>query len=103
MHENDKIQGIKPGFDEVVRFRACQVIPGFQYVETRLDARIARGSSGVLLPRKIGENGKLTLQPHFFGLMAHDFARTAHSVRTRRNVRDHRTYTSRLIQTLSTT
>ncbi len=68
MHEHDKIQGIKPGFDEVVRFHACQVVPGFQYVERRLDVRTARASPGVLLPRKFGENGKLAIQPHLLGL-----------------------------------
>ena len=42
MHEHDKIQGIQPGFDEVVGFHACQVVPGFQFVERRLDVRTGR-------------------------------------------------------------
>ena len=36
VHEHDQIQGIQTGFDEVVRFRARQVVTGFQYVERRL-------------------------------------------------------------------
>ena len=42
VHEHNKIQGIEPGFDEVVRFRAGQVVPGFQYVERRLAPRTGR-------------------------------------------------------------
>ena len=40
---------------------------------------------GVLLPRKLGENGKLTFQPHLLGLVAHDLARTGSRYRTRRD------------------
>src|SRR5260370_15675052 len=90
MHENNRIQGMKPGFDEVVRFCACQVIPGVEYLETRLHFITARGSHGVLLPRKNGENGKLAFQLYLFGLMAHDFARTGSRYRTRRYEGDQR-------------
>src|ERR1700733_5507025 len=90
MHEHDKIQGIKPGIDEVVRFRACEVVPGFQHVERRSDLRMGRAYAGVLLPRKIEENGKPASQPPLFGLMAHDFARTGSRYRTRRYEGDQR-------------
>ena len=42
VHEHDKIQGVQPGFDEVVGFPARQVVPGFQFVERRLDSRTGR-------------------------------------------------------------
>ena len=85
VHEHDKIQGIQPGFDEVVRFRAGQVVPGFQYVERRLVFRTGCRGSGVFFPRKLRENGKLTLQPHLLGFVAHDLARTGSRYRTRRD------------------
>ncbi len=52
VHEHDKIQGIQPGFDEVVRFRAGQVVPGFQYVERRLAFRTGRLRIRRLFPAK---------------------------------------------------
>ena len=64
MHEYDKIQRIQAGFDEVVRFRSGQVVPGFQHVERRLDVQNRAAGSGVLLLRKLREDGKLAFQPH---------------------------------------
>ena len=88
MHEYNKIQGIQTGFDEVVRFQTCQVVPGFQFGERGM--YVGMGLPGVLLPRKVGENGELTLQPHLLGLMAHDLPRTRSRDRTRRNEGNHR-------------
>jgi len=70
MREYNEIQRIQSGFDEVVRFPTCQVVPGFQFGERGMYVGI--GIPGVLLPRKLGENGEQTLQPHLLGLMAHD-------------------------------
>ena len=44
MHEHDKIEGIKPGFDEVVRLHPGQVVPGFQFIESRLTLRTGFGT-----------------------------------------------------------
>src|ERR1700757_3392539 len=90
MHEDNKIEGIKAGFDEVVRFRSSEVVTGFQYVEGRLDFETAIGGAGVLLPRKIGENSKLAFLPHLLSPMAHDLARTGSRNGTRRYEGDQR-------------
>ena len=45
MHEHNEIQGIQAGFDEVVRFLTCQVVPGFQFGESGMHVGIGRGSS----------------------------------------------------------
>src|SRR5580658_733486 len=88
VHEHNKIQGIQPGFDQVVRFRARQAITGFQYVERRLPG--ARGWSIVFFPRKFREHRKLTLQPHVLGFMAHDLSRTGSRDRPGRDKRNQR-------------
>ena len=52
MHEHDEIQRIQPGFDEVVRFHAGQVVPGLQFVEGRLHARTGLGDARRPSPAK---------------------------------------------------
>src|ERR1035441_4528772 len=83
MHEYNKIEGVKPGFDEVVRFHPSQVVPGFQFVESGLHCGAGLEGASVLLARKLGENRELSFDPHVLGPMAHDLARTGSRYRAR--------------------
>ena len=55
VHEHDEIQGIQPGFDEVVGFRAGQVVPGLQFVERRLDLQDRHAESPASFSRENSE------------------------------------------------
>ncbi len=74
VHEDNEIERIEACFDEVVGFQAGEVVTRLHGVEGGAGHGDAGVGAGVLLARELGEDGKLPIEPHLLGLVAHDLA-----------------------------